>query len=283
MTAARLAEPGLEGLGGRHRLRRRVAGPHPDRARRGAGLRLRGLPRPGGAWRDGRGTPTAPTPATARRGAAGALRPGLLAARPRVLRPGARRRQAPGRRTRLEHRPVLWTGIARPSARRRGHRSARRRCSPAGASGPCRRRSPAYNPMSYQCGSVWPHDTAIAVAGLARYGHRRSRPADRAGAARRRGPPRRPVARALLRVVAGRCRPGPWPTPPRARRRPGRRRLRCCCCGPCSGSSRTCRRPPAAPIPLDGVEELVLDGVPRRRPTDPPRSRPPCADHALSR
>ena len=27
-----------------------------------------------------------------------------------------------------------------------------------------------YNPMSYHCGSVWPHDNAIAVAGLARYG-----------------------------------------------------------------------------------------------------------------
>jgi glycogen debranching enzyme len=29
----------------------------------------------------------------------------------------------------------------------------------------------AYNPMSYHCGSVWPHDTAIAVAGLLRYCH----------------------------------------------------------------------------------------------------------------
>lgn len=28
----------------------------------------------------------------------------------------------------------------------------------------------AYNPMSYHCGSVWPHDNAIAVAGLVRYG-----------------------------------------------------------------------------------------------------------------
>jgi glycogen debranching enzyme len=27
-----------------------------------------------------------------------------------------------------------------------------------------------YNPVSYHCGSVWPHDTAIAAAGLARYG-----------------------------------------------------------------------------------------------------------------
>jgi glycogen debranching enzyme len=29
---------------------------------------------------------------------------------------------------------------------------------------------PGYNPISYHCGSVWPHDTAIVVAGLARYG-----------------------------------------------------------------------------------------------------------------
>ena len=31
----------------------------------------------------------------------------------------------------------------------------------------------AYNPMSYHNGSVWPHDTAIAVAGLANYGFTR--------------------------------------------------------------------------------------------------------------
>jgi glycogen debranching enzyme len=29
----------------------------------------------------------------------------------------------------------------------------------------------AYNPMSYHLGSVWPHDTAVAAAGLMRYGH----------------------------------------------------------------------------------------------------------------
>jgi glycogen debranching enzyme len=31
----------------------------------------------------------------------------------------------------------------------------------------------AYNPVSYHNGSVWPHDTALAVAGLVRYGYRR--------------------------------------------------------------------------------------------------------------
>ena len=28
----------------------------------------------------------------------------------------------------------------------------------------------AYNPYSYHCGSVWPHDTAIVIAGLVRAG-----------------------------------------------------------------------------------------------------------------
>jgi glycogen debranching enzyme len=31
---------------------------------------------------------------------------------------------------------------------------------------------PAYNPFSYQCGSVWPHDSAILASGFLRYGHR---------------------------------------------------------------------------------------------------------------
>lgn len=30
--------------------------------------------------------------------------------------------------------------------------------------------SGGYDPLSYHCGSVWPHDTALAVAGLSRYG-----------------------------------------------------------------------------------------------------------------
>ncbi len=33
-------------------------------------------------------------------------------------------------------------------------------------------RNPAYNPLSYQLGSVWPHDTLLAAAGLWRYGLR---------------------------------------------------------------------------------------------------------------
>lgn len=32
-------------------------------------------------------------------------------------------------------------------------------------------RTAGYNPLSYHCGSVWPHDTAVAVLGLAAEGH----------------------------------------------------------------------------------------------------------------
>jgi len=28
-----------------------------------------------------------------------------------------------------------------------------------------------YNPISYHCGSVWPHDNSLIIAGLARYGY----------------------------------------------------------------------------------------------------------------
>lgn len=31
--------------------------------------------------------------------------------------------------------------------------------------------NPAYNPISYQCGSVWPHDNSIIAMGLKRYGY----------------------------------------------------------------------------------------------------------------
>ena len=52
---------------------------------------------------------------------------------------------------------------------------ARRLASPGMASGWGLRtlssESGGFNPLSYHCGSVWPHDTAIAVWGLARTGH----------------------------------------------------------------------------------------------------------------
>ncbi len=73
---------------------------------------------------------------------------------------------------------VLWAGAATPA---HGRATARRLRQPDMASGWGIRtrssRSKYYNPVSYQNGSIWPHDTAIAAAGMARYG-------DKAGAAR---------------------------------------------------------------------------------------------------
>ena len=66
----------------------------------------------------------------------------------------------------------LWTGIvdedkAQAVAR---HLLVARGCSAAGGSAPWPPTMGGYNPVSYHCGSVWPHDTAIIAAGLARYG-----------------------------------------------------------------------------------------------------------------
>jgi glycogen debranching enzyme len=65
----------------------------------------------------------------------------------------------------------LWTGIVEEE---RAQAVARHLLSPEMFSGwGIRTLSAAnggFNPVSYHCGSVWPHDTAIIAAGLARYG-----------------------------------------------------------------------------------------------------------------
>ena len=144
----------------------------PDRPVRGPGLHLRGLPgqRPlrlrGGGHRHLR-------PLPGQGGAAeGGVQPRLLAGGQGVVRRRARRRQAAHRLAHLQHRPLPVDRDRRrgqgPSGGRR--RWCRRPCSAAGACARCPRDSGGYNPISYHCGSVWPHDTAIVAAGLARYG-----------------------------------------------------------------------------------------------------------------
>jgi glycogen debranching enzyme len=68
---------------------------------------------------------------------------------------------------------ALWSGIARPD---HAAAVARTLLSPGHWSGWGVRTlatgEPRYNPISYHNGSVWPHDNAIAAAGLARYGER---------------------------------------------------------------------------------------------------------------
>jgi glycogen debranching enzyme len=65
----------------------------------------------------------------------------------------------------------LYTGIAKPERARRLEATLMSDASFAGwgirtvSAG-----EPRYNPMSYHNGSIWPHDNALAAAGLARYG-----------------------------------------------------------------------------------------------------------------
>ncbi|HJU57450.1 MAG TPA: amylo-alpha-1,6-glucosidase, partial [Actinomycetota bacterium] len=68
---------------------------------------------------------------------------------------------------------LLWTGLPHPD---RARRVAARLLEPDMFSGWGLRTLSAdhiaYNPLSYQLGSVWPHDTALAAAGMVRYGLR---------------------------------------------------------------------------------------------------------------
>ncbi len=65
----------------------------------------------------------------------------------------------------------LWTGIVPPDrAERIGELLVSDRMFTGWGLRTLAADSNGYNPLSYHCGSVWPHDTAIAIAGLARYG-----------------------------------------------------------------------------------------------------------------
>jgi glycogen debranching enzyme len=66
---------------------------------------------------------------------------------------------------------LLWSGIVRPD---RAERVVRRLLEPDMWSGwgirTLSEKNPAYNPFSYQNGSVWPHDNGIIAMGFKRYG-----------------------------------------------------------------------------------------------------------------
>jgi glycogen debranching enzyme len=66
---------------------------------------------------------------------------------------------------------LLWSGIARPD---RAEQVMRRLLEPDMWSGwgirTLSENNPAYNPFSYQNGSVWPHDNGIIAMGFKRYG-----------------------------------------------------------------------------------------------------------------
>ena len=68
---------------------------------------------------------------------------------------------------------LLFTGLAAPE---RAARVLEQLASPAFNSGwgirTLAKGEPRFNPMSYHNGSIWPHDTALCAAGMARYGER---------------------------------------------------------------------------------------------------------------
>lgn len=81
-----------------------------------------------------------------------------------------RKRQVQGVTSNPGH--CLYCGIVDPS---RAASVAERLMAPDMFSGwgirTLSKKNPAYNPMGYHTGSVWPHDNAIVAAGFKRYGH----------------------------------------------------------------------------------------------------------------
>ena len=67
---------------------------------------------------------------------------------------------------------VLWGGIAYPDrATKVAQRLMERDMFSGWGIRTLSSRERAYNPISYHLGSVWPHDNALIIAGLRRYGH----------------------------------------------------------------------------------------------------------------
>ena len=173
--AAGLREHGLEGRRRRRRLPGRQPGEAAQGALRAAGLRLRRVDAHG---RD------ATTRSGERRAGGRAAAQGGRAATARFeerfwcedLGTYRLRRSIPTRQpietiaSNAGH--CLWSGIASPEHAAAGRRSDC--CKPDMWSGWGIRTlsadNPAYNPFSYQRGSVWPHDNGIIALGFRRYG-----------------------------------------------------------------------------------------------------------------
>ena len=198
-----------------------------DRAGRGPGLRLRRA-----SVRMARLARSAATTALAtrleargRRRSAQRFEAAFWIEDQRVLRDGARRRQAPADAISSNAGPVPVERDRRRRTRARASSSgcSARRCSPAGASARTPPDQPGYNPIGYHTGTVWPHDTSLIAAGLKRYGF--DDEANRlVGRAARGGPalPRLPAARAVLRLRPRRRRASRCRIRSPARRRRGR-------------------------------------------------------------
>ena len=101
---------------------------------------------------------------------------------------------------------LLWSGIVPPD---RAARVVARLMAPDMNSGwgirTLSAQHPAFNPYSYQNGSVWPHDNSLIALGFKRYGFAREAGQIARDISRRRQPfPAQPVAGTLCRRAARR-------------------------------------------------------------------------------
>ncbi len=119
--------------------------------------------------------------------------------------------------------PGSSCGLARSTARASrysvaGPAAGTPTCGAAGESARCRTAHVAYNPFSYQLGSVWPHDNALIAAGFRHYGlDARGRQVARGTVRRGRAVLVPAAARAVRRAAARRGRvPGAVPGRQRA-------------------------------------------------------------------
>ena len=171
----RPGQPGLEGQPGFGLPRRRQLRRGPDRAGRGAGLRLRRLP---GHGRSRPAARRARARATAGRRKAEQLRAAVEARFwMEELGTYAIALDGDGQPCRVRASNPGPPAVRRPAGAGagragRGPAPGSPASTPAGASARWRAGEPRYNPMSYHNGSVWPHDTALCAAGMARYGER---------------------------------------------------------------------------------------------------------------
>ena len=170
-------QPGLEGLGRRRALSRRP----PARSRRSRWSRSRatcttpssGWPSCTGTW----GSPSGRRRSGARRPSSGtgsAPRSGSRSSGIFALALDGQKRPMPTATTNAGH--LLWSRVPTPEVRAAGSRP--RFLEPDFFSGwgvrTLSAAHPVFNPMSYHNGSIWPHDNAILVLGMALHGHARA-------------------------------------------------------------------------------------------------------------
>src|ERR1019366_6115253 len=169
--ARRAAPPGLEGFRRRRLSRERRERRRRDRALRGPGVRVRGPSRGRRARKPPRRRGRGGAPERAGQIAQGELRASLLVRGALHVRHGARRRQEPLSRARIQRGPVPLHGHREPGTRPAPRPDALYSRFVLWLGSPDGRDVGApLQPSVLSRRSVWPHDNALIARGLARYG-----------------------------------------------------------------------------------------------------------------